>query len=142
MTMSFAENRTLQLWQQFMPARKHIQHKLSEALYSVQLYPANFNFDLHCPFEKWAAVEVSSMDQQPEGMQSLRLPGGWYVTFKYSGPAGQAEPFFRYIFTQWFPASSFIPDFSRPHFEMMGPGYDRNDPLATEDICIPVIKNS
>lgn len=142
LSMSFAENKTIQLWQSFMPQRKYIRDLISDSFYSVQIYPVGFNFDSQCSFERWAAMQVSSNDHQPVEMRSLHLPGGWYAVFQYTGLASMAGSFFQYIFSDWFPSSPYIPDFTRPHFEVMGPGYDRNDPKSTEDVYIPLIMPS
>ena len=70
LTMSFAEIRTRELWQSFMPRRREIANAIGTDLYSIEVYPPNFfkAFDPEAQFEKWAAVEVSSFDDLPEGL--------------------------------------------------------------------------
>lgn len=55
-TMTFAQNRTTELWKGFMPLRNAIQNKVTTNLISLQVYNDGFsfqNFNPHAPFEKW-----------------------------------------------------------------------------------------
>jgi AraC family transcriptional regulator len=66
--MSFADNRTFELWKSFMPERKKIRNKLSSDLFSLQVYGEDFNFrefNIKEEFEKWAAVEVKDFETIP-----------------------------------------------------------------------------
>ncbi|MEO7174863.1 MAG: hypothetical protein ABIV51_03420 [Saprospiraceae bacterium] len=56
-----ANNDTRDLWQSFMPLRTSIPNRISEDLFSIEIYDPQldfFLFDSQSPFEKWAAVEV------------------------------------------------------------------------------------
>ena len=142
--MSFAQNLTLQLWQSFMPARKLITNSLNNFLFSVEIYPDHeffSNFNPHAPFEKWAAVEVSSFENLPEGMESLTIPSGLYGVFIHKGPASEGQKTYEYIFKEWIPKSSYKLD-NRPHFALMGEKYKNNEPDSEEEIWIPIaLKN-
>ncbi len=141
--MTFAHNRTAALWQSFMPYLKEIKNTVGTDLFSMQIYGPSFDFvhfDLHAPFEKWAAVEVSEHSFIPAGMKPFILAGGLYAVFMHYGPASEGERTFRYIFETWIPASAYQPD-QRPHFEVLGPGYKNNDPGSEEEIWIPVKAN-
>lgn len=70
--MSLSDNRTLELWKGFMPQRKNIMNVVGTSLYSVQVFPAEFDFCNFHPgaiFEKWAAVAVKDIDDLPAGMK-------------------------------------------------------------------------
>lgn len=111
-------------------------------LYSVQIYDSIgyfMAFDPSASFEKWAAAEWEG--SVPEHMELLELPGGTYAVFTYTGTPDAFPPFARYIFTEWLPQSDYRLD-NRPHFEVMGPGYDPADPDATEKVFVPVIRKS
>lgn len=38
--MSFAQNRTHELWQRFMPRRKEIENVVGSTLHSLEVYPS------------------------------------------------------------------------------------------------------
>ncbi|MEO6131157.1 MAG: GyrI-like domain-containing protein [Saprospiraceae bacterium] len=141
LTMTFADNKIFELWRSFMPKRKEIENNLSPELISMQIYDRSFNFtesNLHAPFEKWAAVEVSDFDFVPDGMETFVLLSGLYAVFIHKGPASEAERIFRYIFQTWLPESGYTID-ARPHFEILGEKYKKDDPKSEEEVWIPVL---
>src|ERR1043165_3895824 len=83
MRMSLDGDKTMQLWQAFMPVRKEIKNNIGEELFSVTVYdqPDFKNFNHDTEFEKWAAVEVSNFDDVPEGLETYELIGGMYAVF-------------------------------------------------------------
>lgn len=138
--MSLADNRTVELWQAFMPRRKEIQNVASSDLFSMQVYSKRFDlkdFSLDTPFEKWAAVEVSGFDDIPDGMASFVLSGGLYAVFLYKGDSRAFHDAFQFIFSDWIPNSPYEVD-DRPHFEWLGLKYKNNDPDSEEEIWIPI----
>lgn len=138
MQMSLADDRTPLLWQQFMPLRKSISNVVSPELFAVQVYPTNFfdHFDSNAWFEKWAAVEVTDFEALPVEMKSFILQPGQYAVFNYKGLSGDGS-IFNYIFNTWLPNSKYVLD-DRPHFELLGEKFRRNDPESEEEIWIPV----
>lgn len=140
LTMSYKDNTTYTLWNRFMPLRNEITNAIGTALYSVQLYSVDFfkNFNSNHPFEKWACREVPNFENIPEGMSTLIIPEGLYAVFHYKGDSSHAAEVFSYIFMEWLPSSNYVLD-SRPHFEVLGPTYELNNPNSEEDIWIPVI---
>src|SRR5689334_8402514 len=79
LSMSYAENKTAELWKSFMPVRKEIRNAVSSDLFSMQVYSSSFdftNFNPHIPFEKWAAVEVVDFENVPPDMDAFTLPSG------------------------------------------------------------------
>jgi AraC family transcriptional regulator len=139
MVMSFAGNRTHLLWSGFMPHRHTIPDRVNEDLVSLQVYPERFMEDPQLPFVKWATVEVHGYEGLPEGMERFELPAGLYAAFPYTGLPAAAAGVFGSIFNEWLPASGYELD-HRPHFEILGPGYKRDDPASTETIYIPICK--
>jgi AraC family transcriptional regulator len=136
LVMSFADNKTGQLWQRFMPRRKEIQNNLSTDLFSLQVYPPDFDFDPNTQFEKWAAVEVSGLEDVPDQLETFLLSGGLYAVFQYKGLNTDTR-IFQYIFGEWLPTSAYQPD-NRPHFEVLGEKYKNGSPDSEEEIWIPV----
>ncbi|TBX70068.1 AraC family transcriptional regulator [Flavobacterium silvisoli] len=139
--MTFAEDLSVVMWQSFMPRRHEIENILGEDLYSVQVYPEEFDFGRHTPFTKWATVRVSESALIPDGMEKLVIPGGLYAVFLYKGIPADAEPFFRFIFTEWLPTSGYVLD-NRPHFEILGAKYQHNHPDSEEEVWIPIKDNT
>jgi AraC family transcriptional regulator len=129
LTISFAENRTRELWQTFMPRRREIAKAVGTELYSMEVYPPGFfeAFDPNAQFEKWAAVEVSSFDDLPKGLETLTAPACLYAVFLHRGPASEAIITYTCIFQTWLPASEYRLD-DRPHFAVMGEKYKNEDP--------------
>ena len=138
-SMTFADNKTSELWSAFMPRRHEIQNPVGNELYSIQSYPFSFfnPFNPLTAFEKWAAMEVIDFNLIPNGMETLVIPGGEYAVFIYHGDARNASPFFQYIFSKWLPASGYQLD-ARPHFEILGEKYKHNDAGSEEEVWIPI----
>lgn len=138
--MSLVNNRTPELWRSFMPRKMEIKNAIGKVLFSVQVnerLPDFKNFDPSVSFDKWAAVEVISLEQIPADMDSLILPAGRYAVFHYKGASSQGEKIFRYIYTEWLPASGFALDL-RPQFEILGEKYKNDHPDSEEEIWIPI----
>ena len=140
LTMSFLNNRTGELWRNFMPERKKITNNLTTDVISMQIYkPSHFeHFDPGREFEKWAAVEVSDFDNIPDGFETFILASGLYAVFDYKGSSDD-NSIFQYIFQTWLPASGYILD-DRPHFEILGEKYKNQHPDSEEEIWIPLKK--
>lgn len=136
--MSFSNDKTAELWKSFMQNRSNICNTLSNDLVSMAVYnPDHFsNFNPMDTFEKWACVEVSSIENIPDGMISFTLPGGLYAVFHYQGLSTDHR-IFEYIFKDWIPKSIYTLD-DRPHFEILGDRYKNNDPASEEEIWIPI----
>ena len=138
-TTSFSNNKTFELWSNFMPRRKEIHYCIGTDFYSIQIYDQLFfnNFNPNTEFEKWAMVEVPDFDTVPKEMQSFTLTGGLYAVFLYRGAASVATPTFQYILGTWLPNSIYSLD-DRPHFEILGEKYKNEDPTSEEEIWIPI----
>jgi len=138
LTMSFAANKTAELWKSFMPRRQEIVNNVTSDLISMQIYsPGHFSdFKPGNEFEKWATVEVTDLETVPMGMEIFILPAGLYAVFNYKGLSSDPA-IFQFIFGTWLPASEYHLD-ERPHFEVLGTKYKNNDPNSEEEIWIPV----
>lgn len=138
--MSFANDRTGELWRSFMPRRREIASPTTRDLMSMQRFDAVFDWkkvDPAAEFSKMAAVEVSDFSQVPEGMETHTLQGGLYAVFHYKGDPRAYALVFQYIFGEWMPKSIYEID-HREHFEVLGEKYKNNDPESEEDIWIPI----
>ncbi len=137
--MSFANNRTPELWRSFMPRLREISNRVGTELYSAEVYPATFfqHYNANAEFEKWAAVEVADQNDIADGMEPLVFPAGLYAVFIHKGTPEKGSETYRYIFMDWMPASGYEVD-SRPHFAVMGDKYRYNDDSSEEEIWIPI----
>lgn len=137
--MSLSDNKTVAIWRNFMPKRDEIKGVIGNELYSIEQYEDDYfaNFDPSKRFKKWAAVAVSTLEDQPADMQSLVVPEGKYAVFHYKGSSSEAGKAYQYIFREWLPNSGYQLD-NRPHFAVMGEKYKNNDPNSEEELWIPV----
>ncbi len=136
---SFTNNQTGLLWQTFMPRRNEIGHTLHSNLFSLQVYPPDYfsqAFDPSRTYLKWALAEVLNFDAIPQGMESFVLVGGLYAVFDYKATI-PAPVFFQQLYTNWLPQSGYALD-QRPHFELLGEKYKKDDPNSEEEVWIPV----
>lgn len=138
-SMSYAENKTFQLWSSFMPARKEIRSLIDSNLYSLEVFPFGYfdNFNPAKTFQKWAGVAVADFNEIPSDMKTFVIPTGKYAVFIHKGPATEADKTYQAIFMQWLPNSEYQVD-ERPHFAVMSEKYKKDDPDSEEEIWIPI----
>ena len=138
LTMSLINNRTGELWQEFIPKCREISNHLTNDFISMQIYnPTYFSdFKPTNEFEKWATVEVTNFKNVPTGMETFLLTGGLNAVFEYKGVSNDLS-IFKYIFGTWIQNSEYFLD-NRPHFEVLGNKYKNNDPNSEEEIWIPI----
>jgi len=138
--MSLTDNKTSQLWSNFVPKIKNIENRLTTDKISMQVYDNSYhvNFNPNNEFEKWATVEVKDFNYIPKEMEAFTLNGGEYAVFDYKGSSND-NSIFQYIFMIWLPDSGYQLD-NRPHFEVLGDKYKNNDPTSEEEIWIPIRK--
>ncbi len=139
MVMSISNNKTPELWQKFMPRRKEVKNRLNSEYISMQVFEKNMEnrFAPETVFEKWAVVEVSEIEDIPEGMEKYKLSGGEYAVFIHKGPATTFPKTMQYIFGTWFPESKYEFD-DRENFEVLTENYNPMDPEASEEVWIPI----
>ncbi len=137
-TMSLSDNKTGELWRNFMPQKNQIKNNVGNQLYSIQIYDSLYfeKFSPHTNFEKWAAIEVTNFDFIPNEMETYILTGGLYAVFLYKGLSTDTK-IFEYIYGTWIPNSAYYLD-NKPHFEILGEKYKNNDPNSEEEIWIPI----
>lgn len=138
MKMSFDNYRVSELWKKFIQGRNEITNNLTDDLISMTEYQSTHfaDFKPANEFNKWATVEVSSLDNVPSEMEAFILTGGLYAVFDYKG-LNTDHSIYQYIFGTWLPNSDYVLD-NRPHFEILGDKYKNNDPTSEEEIWIPI----
>lgn len=139
MRTSISNNRTRELWGNFMRRRNEVQDTVSNNRYSVQIYSEQYFNPFHPDneFDKWASMEVTNVNQVPEGMEVFNLASGLYAVFLHKGAVQTGPATFQYIFGTWLPSSGYLLD-NRPHFEVLDERYRNDDPDSEEEIWIPV----
>ena len=140
MQMSLSVNRTFDLWQGFQQRRKEITDVIGSDLYSMQIFDPQLNFQQFNPttmFTKWAAIEVSTHEHLPKGLNSYILTGGLYAVFQYKGTPQEFGTFMQAIMGQWLPSSEYLID-NREHFEVLSDKYIHNSVDSEEEVWIPI----
>jgi len=140
--MSLANNKTREVWHSFMVDRAAITNVMGTDLYSIQIYDELDYFDNFNPqteFTKWAAAEVGSFNNIPNGFDSLTIENDLYAVFVHKGTAAEFSKTFQYILGVWLPKSKYELD-HRPHFELFGKKYKNDDPDSEEEVWIPIKK--
>jgi AraC family transcriptional regulator len=138
--MTLADNKTHELWKNFMLRRKEIRNSLTTELISMQVYDKTLdftNFNQDTTFEKWAAVEVADFNTIPDEMEAYTLTGGLYAVFIHKGAASTFPETFQYIFGTWLPSSDYLLD-NRAHLEILGEKYKNDNPNSEEEVWIPI----
>ena len=140
-TISFDD--TKKMWSEFVSRQDEIENKTARDYYSIQVYPEGLklkDFKEDTEFERWAAVEVNSLDDIPSGMKPKTLAGGLYATFTHKGPVKTFVKTSNYIYGTWLPQSGYELD-QRAHFEKLGKKYYGPDhPDSEEEIFVPIRK--
>jgi AraC family transcriptional regulator len=137
--MSLVENKTRQLWQEFMPHRAAILGKVNDTLFSIEVYSEDFfnKFDPKKPFEKWAGIEIHQTQEKPSFFKELVIPTGIYVVFNYKGKGSKVGQTYEYIINTWLPQSGYKLA-NRPHFAKMGSKYKNEDDNSQEELWVPI----
>jgi len=138
LTMSLVDNKTGELWRNFMSRRKEITNNKTNDLISMQVYNSTHfsDFNPTNEFEKWATLEVTDFDSVPKDMTTFILTAGLYAVFHFKG-SSMDNSVFQYIFGTWIPNSNYLLD-DRPHFEVLGEKYKNADPNSEEELWIPI----
>lgn len=138
LSMSLVNNKTGDLFRSFMPRKNEITHKMSDGVYALQQYDFN-TFTPQTVFEKWACVEVSSIDQLPDKMETFTLKSGLYAMFTHKGTTADFRKTMHFILEVWQPKSGYEIDNNRPHFEYLTTDYlGPNNPDSEEEVWIPI----
>lgn len=135
LSTSFRDDKTAILWQKFMIRRNEISNRISDRLFSLQIYPENFTPNQS--FTKYALAEVFDFDNIPNDFETFNLESGKYLVFSYRGKAENGPELFGYIFNTFIPENNFELD-ERPHFEIFGEDYNPKNDAAEEEIWIPI----
>ena len=90
-----------QLWGRFIPRCKEIKDGNNPHV----AYGLCFGTEPDKEFSYVAGVEVSSLDDVPEGMVSRTIPASKYAVFTHKGPFKNLGETYTYIYGTWIPKS-------------------------------------
>lgn len=138
---SLSNNKTIVLWQKFMPRKKEIKIVKNNWHYAIQQYSTDLKmkeFTVNTKFEIWAAAEVYDFENIPDEMESYIIPKGKYAVFIHKGDAGKFSKTMDFIMKTWLPDSRYELD-KRPNFQIMKEKYlGENNQNSEEEIWIPI----
>jgi len=141
-----ANSNAHQIWKAFMPRRKELSGPEDDVFYSLQDYPDNYPweaFDPTATFTTWAAREINSNSDLPDGFSSTLIKGGLYAVWTHQGTAATISNDIMYFFSKWLPNSGYMLDKSRKHFEALGKDYlGPDNPESKEEVFIPILPNT
>ena len=136
--MSLAADNTSALFRGFMPRNREISDGTNQPLFLIKVYPPNYftAFNPNTIFTKWLGIKNSSIENIPEGFDTIIIAAGKYAVFHYKG-LNTDHSIFNYIFQDWLPQSGYQLD-ERPHFDLLDERYKNNDPESEEELWIPI----
>jgi len=92
---------TIRLGEQFIARRSEIKNEInSREVFGLSTDPDNYNPETD-KFDFFIGVEVSSIDNLPDGMVYREVPSNEYVVFTFEGPAENAGSVHHYLYSTW-----------------------------------------
>jgi AraC family transcriptional regulator len=119
-------------WQRFTPFLGSIPRQAAAATYGVV-----YNFDAEGNFDYLCGVEVATASNLPNGLTSMRVPGGRYAVFTHRGHIASIRAVCSTIWKQWFPESDHLA-VEAPTLERYGPEFNPVTGLGGFEIWIPI----
>jgi AraC family transcriptional regulator len=126
-----------QLWDVFLPVEEKIKNRIHPDTGYGVCYPVEEPGSNNA-FEYIAAVEVSSLDEIPQGMVGRTIPAQHYAVFSHKGSVDNIPQTYQAIYAVWQPKSGYEL-VKAPDFEYYDERFNPDKPEASElDIYIPV----
>lgn len=128
------------MWGEFFPrigeiknnAGKHIFYGLCECLCEGEC-----KCGAGSDFSYIAGIEVTSLDDIPEGMAGRTIPASKYAVFTHKGALETLKDTFGYIYGTWLPTSGYTPAQSIG-FELYDERFDNFSEKSELDIYVPI----
>jgi len=127
----FSPEETSTLWRGFRGKIREMNFPDERELWSVQVHQAEHTGRI---LQRWAAAE---MDVLAPGFEALEIPSGLYAVFLYRGGMAGFESFLINAFEETLPSYSLSID-NRPHFQLLGKGFNPFSEESEEEVWIPV----
>jgi len=131
----------VELWNRFIPRIGEIKHRLNKDIskdisYGI-CYPSE-DMNESGEFEYIASIEVSCLDEIPQGMVGRTIPRQKYAVFTHKGAAARIKETYKYIYGTWQPKSD-CELVRAPDFEYYDERFDADNQEDSElDIYIPI----
>ncbi|MBU4315736.1 MAG: effector binding domain-containing protein [Proteobacteria bacterium] len=131
------KNEIQRLWENFLPEEESIKNRIHPDIGYGICYPVE-DPDNTSAFEYLAAVEVSNLDEIPEGMEGRTIPAQKYAVFLHRGPVDKITETYQTIYALWQPKSGYEL-IKAPDFECYDERFRPDQPEISElDIYIPI----
>ncbi|MFA8342931.1 MAG: GyrI-like domain-containing protein [Rhodothermaceae bacterium] len=131
----------VELWEKFSQRIDEIKNRIGTEYFEVckpfeEGEKEKFTEDSE--FTKVASVKVSKVEDLPEGMTAVTVPGGKYAVFTHKGKSMEIKSTYEYIWGKWVPSTDLEVDL-RYSFELyderfLGP----ENPDSEMEIYIPI----
>jgi len=129
-------NEITELWNKFVnrirEIKNRVEHKTS---LGVCEYVPNLTDESQ--FGYIACVEVSSLDEVPEGMVGQVVTSNKYAVFTHKGPVDRLGDTYEYIYSTWLPKSGYEPAPAHD-FELYDDRFNLGSENSQMDIYIPI----
>jgi AraC family transcriptional regulator len=129
-------------WSDFSRRYRDIPHKASPPIvWGYEDYSRGFEI-VEGSFPRYffmVGVEVTSLDDLPDGIVGKRVAPGEYARFEYTGILDGLKDLFRAIYDEWLPSSIYKFDQSRGADLVRYPEKAEND-IGTVQVFIPVVE--
>lgn len=123
-----------QLWQDFSERIASIPHRANDLLFGA--ISCDEGEDGRCRY--LACVEVTSVNDVPEGMLSRELAGGRFAVFTHKGPMTRFDRTVGYVYGSWLPRSGHqLRD--APEIEIYGDKFDPTSAGSEMEYALPIV---
>ena len=130
-------NEIAQLWHQFSPRINEIKNHQNRDVYYGICYPIEDSAGKG-EFEYIASLEVTDLNEIPEGMVGRTIPDQKYAIFTHKGSPEKIAETYKYIYGTWYPKSG-NDLLKAPDFEYYDKRFDPDNEEESEfDIYIPI----
>ncbi len=119
------------LWERFMPRLDAIKHRTGDLSFGL-CNPSRLP-----EFDYYAAVQVDSLDDVPEGMHGFEVAEHRYAVFTHKGRLVNLRETVAYIWGTWIPGSVYTSP-ALPDFELYGEQFDPGSDDSELEIYIPI----
>ncbi|MCP1307335.1 GyrI-like domain-containing protein [Paenibacillus tyrfis] len=124
------------LHQKFNERIAEITNRINDNAIGIFIDPPNYSYKLD-KFKWIAGVEVTGMDELPEGMEAVSFPANTYACVTYKGKKNQAYQAYDYLY-QWVAESEYelADTYGVEHYKE----YDEETAEEIMDLMFPVKK--
>lgn len=106
------ENTLPKLWNIFSEKIDEIKNRVNDKEYfglcgEIKSFDPNIKMNDDMKFNYLAGVEVTSIEDIPEGMKVVEIPEQKYIVFTHKGELDKLQATYKAIYSKWFPNTNF-----------------------------------